>query len=349
MGLKEILFKKQDKKNQQFKEFIEQILDKSGNQEDSLKNYISEQIIKQNSDLIVQFLKSNEQYTRFINQNRLEITNVVEKFTEQIEQQINESVKQISDITKQNKEQYSEIISQYRLQYRRQFKDTVNRFIVTSNEQMAKFLTRSLSQTKLESAKLLEQISEKGNAQFSKFIEQISGTINTQNSVLVKQNTELIKQISEQTAQNHGTINKKFKELAMYQVLSTFREDLITIKINIMILEKLDNSKLRILHKLYLQYQRNQPSISVLDIPRGMIIIKILFPPFFTQMLKNLTFLKSQFNDKTYAEMAWSIKEYELFFKMFNKTPDRLNKMKNMLDLGIATSDKILTKLVSID
>ncbi len=341
MGIRKIFFKKQNKENQQYNEFIEQILDESDTQKNGLEKYISKQIIKQNLDLIEQFLKSNEQYATSINQNRQEITKVVEKFTEQAEQQINEFTIQISDIAKQIKD-IGKQIKELTINHTKQL-------LIKNDQQITKFLTRFLVQTKQENAKFLKQILQNSNTQFSKFIVQVSDIINTQNSVLIKQNTELIKQISEQTIQNHGTINKRFKELVTYQFLAAFRENLITIKTNIIILERLDSSHLNILHRLYLKYQRGHPDIPILDISRGMIIIKVLFPPFFTQILKNLSVLKSQFDDKTYTEMINTIIDCNLFFKNFNKTHMKINNIKKMLDSNIDIADKRLIELIDIN
>lgn len=286
-----------------------------------------------------------DKVTKFI----IQISENVKKITDQHKEDVKEFRGQISEIVKENTQQTKELIVQNSkqnadiiTQNKRQNSNLTKQFLVKSDKQITDFTKRFSRQIKLEQDKFLEQILEKNNAQFSEFIERLMEKNNEQNSILIKQNTQLVEQILSQSLENHGTIRKKFEELLTYQVLSTFRENLITIKTSISILEKLDNTKFKITYKLYLKYQKIHPGIPVLDITRGMIIIKILFPPFFTQMLNGLLILKGQFEYKTYIEMRDTIKQCDYFFKNFKK----LDGLKKMLDSGILIADTRLAELI---
>jgi len=166
--------------------------------------------------------------------------------------------------------------------------------------------------------------------------------------VFIKQNSELIAQLSQQSIKNKETINEKFEELITYQGLATFRENLIIIKTTILVLGKLDQPKLKIVYKLYLKYQELHSKIPILDIPRGMVIVKILFPPFFKHMLNNLENLKKRFDGKTYTEMTYNIKECNSFFRNFKREPIKLEKIIKNLDSNIVIIDNLLTKLIKV-
>ena len=209
------------------------------------------------------------------------------------------------------------------------------------------FMKQFSRQNKQENYELLEQISEENNKKIAGYIAQISKENNKQNSVFIRQNSELINYIKNESTRNHGTINKKFKELVNYQTLSQFREDLITIKTNITILEKLDNTQLKIFHNLYMQYHKSHSEIPSLDVTQGIIIIKMLFPGFFAKMLANLSVLKSQFEEDIYTEMIHTIKKCDYFFQNFIREPEKVNKVKEMLDSDIVIVDNMLVKLIS--
>ncbi len=277
----------------------------------------------------------------------------MEKLAEQTKQEIKGFIAEISNITEQQKEQYIDFNKQHKeqlkemfAQNRQQNKELLATFYQQNDKQIKEFLKQFLKNAKQENTELLGQILKEMDHSVSGFIEHFSQIMDIKNSAWINQNTQLIKQIEEQTAQNHGTINKRFEELTIYQVLATFRENLITIKTNLVILEKLDIRKINLLHELYLRYQRGHSNVPVLDITRGMITMKILLPPFFTRMLKNLSILKSQLDNKVYTEMTHAINDYNLFFKNINKKPEKLDEMKKLLDSNIVTVDEILAKLV---
>jgi len=114
----------------------------------------------------------------------------------------------------------------------------------------------------------------------------------------------------------------------------------------LVILETLDDTQLKIFHNLYREYHRVHSEIPILDVTQSIIIIKMLFPVFFTEILRNLAILKSQFEKDVYTEMTKTIKDCDSFFKNFKLHP-RLDKIKKMLDSDISTIDKLLTKLIN--
>lgn len=293
-----------------------------------------------------------EKVAKFI----IQISENIKKITEQHKEDIKEFIGQIPEITKQSTLQNEELITQNKkqneellLQSRRQNKDLTNQFLLKSQKQISDFTKIFSHQIKVEQDKFLEQILAKNNSQFSEFIERLVIKNNEQNSILIKQNTYLIEQILSQSLENHSTINKKFKELVAYQVLVAFRENLITIKTSMAILENLENTKFKIIHRLYLKYHSLHSEIPLLDITRGMIIIKIPFPLFFKQMLKNLLSLKSQFDEKTYSKMANTINYCDYFFKNFDENHERMLRNKKMLNSDIDVVNIRLAELIDIN
>lgn len=256
---------------------------------------------------------------------------------------IRESADQISEISKEKKRDYEEF--QISVKHHRQLnKDLIRQFLIANNNQTHKFMKQLSKHIMEKNNKLLVQISQKTNHQLSAFIEQISHELNKQSSVFITQNSKLTKEILDQSLKNHGTINEKFQELVMYPFIVTFRENLITVKTTLIIFEKLDAIQSKIFRNLYLKYHRLHPEIPVLDMTKGIIIIKILFPSFFAQMLKNLSYIKSQLDDDTLIEMTSTIKSCDSFFQNFNKS--KLKNIKINLDSYISTIDEIIIKLI---
>lgn len=302
--------------------------------ERKIRNYNAEKVIKFIVHISENIKKITEQHKKDI-----------EKFTGQIEGITKQGTQQNEELITQNKKQNEELI----LQSRRQNKDLTNQFLLKSEKQISDFTKRFSHQIKVEQDKFLEQILAKNNAQFSEFIERLIIKNNKQNSILIKQNTHLIEQILSQSLENHGAINKKFKELVAYQVLVAFREDLITIKTSMASLENLEKIKLKIIYKIYLKYHSQHSDVPLLDITRGMIIIKIPFPVFFKQMLKNLLSLKSQFDEKTYNKMTNTINYCDYFFKNFDENPERMLRNKKMLNSDIDVVNIRLAELIKIN
>jgi len=338
--------------------------------EDNNKQY--ENFIKENKIQIIEYIKQNkiekleyikqnsqnnnvivQQNLKYIQQNKIQLTEFINETYEQNKHEIKQFIEQISQIVTQNKEQIqneqTEMFKQNRKQNILISKDFSKNFSNILDEQNTKFMKQFSRQNKQENYELLEQISEQNEKQLSGFIDKISEENNKQNSVFIKQNTELISQILSQTRKNHGTINKKFEELVNYQTLSEFRENLITIKTNMIILQKLDDTQLKIYHNLHMKYHKIHSEIPVLDVTQGILIIKILFPSFFTEMLANLSILKNQFEDDVYTEMTYTIKKCDYFFKNFIREPEKLDEVKGMLESDIIIVENLLTKLTSIN
>ena len=292
---------------------------------DIIKN-ISDQISEQISK------KINYQYERVI------------KFADQFKM-IQESADQISDIVKQNKIAYKEFQGWVK-HSKRLNKDMINQFLITNNNQNNKFMKQISEHLRQKNNKLLEQISQNINQQLSTFREEISHKIDNQNSIFMAQNSKLTQEILDQSLKNHGTINEKFKELVMYQFLVTFRENLIIIKTTLVILERLDTSQLKIFRDLYLKFHTLHPEIPMLDVTRGILVIKILFPLFFVQMVKNLSSIKSQLDDDTITQITSTIKTCDSLFKNFSKS--QLKDIKMNLNSDISAIDKIIAKLIDV-
>jgi len=193
---------------------------------------------------------------------------------------------------------------------------------------------------------LLEQITKTINEKTSKMVKQISIKLEKQNTVFVTQNSKLTKEILDQSLKNHGTINEKFNDLVMYQFLVTLRENLIAIKTTLDILETLDKSQSKIFHNLYLKYHRLHPHIPILDVTQGIIIVKILFPTFFVNVLSNLSLLKNQFDEKTAQEIEITIKNCDSLFQKIDKS--KLTNLKTSLEFFISEIDKKIIKLIDI-
>ena len=288
-------------------------------------------------------------------QNKQILRESLDKVIEKYQKENEKYLEDLSEMSKQDKKFYEDIM----MKTRKQISDTLtlNRhqnsasqidFFNKSKKQLTELIEQISKQAKQTNIKFLEQIVEQTNNQISGFIEHISEKNNQQNSIFIKQNSELIRQLSQQSIKNHGTINEKFEALRTYQVLSAFRENMITIKTSMLILEKLDDKKFKIMYKLYLKCQELHSEIPVLDINRGMIIIKLLCPRFFKQMHNNLVTLKSQFDEKTYKEMTDNIKECDSFFRNFKREPQRLSKIKSMLDSNIVITDNLLTESIKV-
>ena len=96
-----------------------------------------------------------------------------------------------------------------------------------------------------------------------------------------------------------------------------------------------------------MQYHKSHSEIPSLDVTQGIIIIKMLFPGFFAKMLANLSVLKSQFEEDIYTEMIHTIKKCDYFFQNFIREPEKVNKVKEMLDSDIVIVDNMLVKLIS--
>ncbi len=273
--------------------------------------------------------------SKFLDKNRTEKVRTKQRYQkklqiEQIKQEINEFIEKISEIGSENR--------QCNREYQKNISNIFHKEITAFIKQFSKYI-------KHENTKLLEQISEQANHQILGFIQQISEENNRQNSIFIKQNTELIREILSQSLRNHGAIDKRFDDFVIYQKLSDLRENLTTIKTNIIILERLDNTQLKIFRNMYLKYQNSQSKIPSLDITQGIIIIKILLPSFFIEMLRKVSFLKSQFDD-TYTEMRDTVNSSNYFFKNFDRDSDR-DKMKEMLDSAIGIVDKQLAELIN--
>jgi len=346
-----------DQINSQNSEFVEQFSEKSNKQYENFIKQNKEQnifYIRQNRIEKSEYVKqSYEQNLQYIRQNRKHFTEYVDKTFGQIKQEVNEFIEQISDLGNQNKIEYENLITQNKKQYtellrenRERHRALIRQLSDILDKQITTFIKQISKQVNQKNNNILEQISENINHQILGFIEKISQEGNRQNSVFIRQNTDLIRQILSQSLQNHGTISKKFGEIVSYQKLSELRENLIIIKTTIIILEKLDSTQLKALYNLYLKYHRTYPNIPILDLTRGFLIVKILFPSFFTEMFRNLSILKNQFDDTAYTEITITLKEYDTFFKNFIRDSNRIAKIKKMLDTDIATVDKMLTKLI---
>ena len=383
---KELLKHNADQNIKQYKEFIEWFSEKVSQKNDEHSEKIGKEIselsesflennnkqyedfVKQNKIQNIQYIKQNkiekleyikqssEQNLKYIQQNKIQLTEFVNKTIGQNKQEIKDFIEQISHLGTQNEEQYNNVIIQIQKQQtqifeqnRKQNKEISKDFSNILDEENTKFMKQFSRQNKQENYELLEQISEQNEKQLSGFIDKISEENNKQNSVFIKQNTELISQILSQTARNHGTINKKFEELVNYQTLSEFRENLITIKTNMIILQKLDDTQLKIYHNLHMKYHKIHSEIPVLDVNQGILIIKILFPYFFTEMFANLSILKNQFEEDVYIQMTHTIKKCDYFFKNFIREPEKLDEVKEMLDSDIVIVENLLTKLTSIN
>lgn len=265
------------------------------------------------------------------------ITESADKF-----EMIKKSADQILEISKEKKKDYEEFQVLVR-QTRQLNKDLISQFLITSKNQTDKFMKQLLYHTEEKNTKLLGQILQKTNQQIFEFIEQISHKLENQSSIFITQNSKLTKEILSQSLKNHGTINEKFEQLVMYPFLVAFRGDLITLKTNLVILGNLDATQSKIFRNLYLKYHSLHPEIPVLDITQGILVVKILFPSFFRQILKNLSYLKTQINDNTITEMTVTIKSCDYFFQNLNKT--KLKNIKTNLNSDISKIDKIIIKL----
>lgn len=293
--------------------------------------------------------QSYQQNLQTIKQNKLIFTDYVDKtFSKYIEQ--------IKNFGEQNKKEIEELITQVKTQHlenlreNRSFTKEITKGIsVIFHNEITTFTKQFSKHIKGENTKLLEQIleqsSEQINHQISEFIEKIAEQNNTNNSVFIKQNTKLITEILSQTSQNHQSIDQKFEKFVTYQNLSEFRENLVTIKTNILILERLDDTQLKIFRNLYLRYHKGTSKLPSLDVTQGILIIKILFPVFFSEMSKKLFLLKNEFEDK-YTEMTHTIQSSDYFFMNFKKS-EKLDEIKKMLDLDINRVDEQLLKLIN--
>jgi len=275
-------------------------------------------------------------------------TDAAHRITETANQfeSIKVSADQLLEITKGRKKDYEEF--QVLVKYIRELnKDLISQFLITSKNQTSEFMKQLSHHTYEKNTKLLEQILEKINQQNSAFIEQISLTIDKQSTVFITQNSKLTKEILVQSIKNYGTINEKFKQLVSYPFLVTFREELIIIRTNLVILESLDHIELKTFHYLYLKYHKIHPEIPFLDMTHGVLVVKILFPAFFTEMLNNLSNIKIQLNEEdTFDEMETTIKSCNVFFHNLNKR--NLEDIKTSLNSHISKIDKILVKLIDV-
>ena len=128
------------------------------------------------------------------------------------------------------------------------------------------------------------------------------------------------------------------ENLRAYLSLAEFRENLITIKSNIIILEKQNKGFLASLSFFSLRYQNNNPNAIIFDLrPRKN--IQFLLSAFFRQMHKNLTESKSYFTPENFQEIIHTIEDSEKFFKKSNNEQIRI---KNNLDSYINLSNKLL-------
>jgi len=360
--------------NKKNSENISKILEKS--KEYYQISEVREQILKENIEHYENFLKQNKEQNRFYgNQNRIEkseyikqsyeqnlqyirqnrkyFTEYIDKTFGEIKQEVIEFIEQISELGNQNKLEYKNLITQNKKQYTEFLRENKERqreltgnLLSIFDKQITTIIKQISVQVNQKNAILLEQITKNINHQILGCIEQISEENNKQNSVFIKQNSELINYIKSESTRNHGTINQKFRELVKYQTLSQFRENLIIIKTNMIILEKLDNTQLKIFHNLYMQYHKKHSEIPVLDVTQGILIIKILFPRFFTEMLANLSILKSQFEEESYIEITQLIKKCDYFFQNFIRV-EKVNIIKEMLDSDIVIVDNMLAKIIS--
>ena len=262
---------------------------------------------------------------------------------------IKESADNILEISKEKKHDYAQqkkdhMEFQVEVKNIKQLnKDLINKFLITNNNQISKFMMQLSAHIRQKNINLLEQITENNNQQDSEFIEQISNKLDKQNFSFITQNSKLTKEILAQSIKNYDTINKKFEKLVSYPFLVRFSDDLITLKTSMSVLEKLDHAQSKTFYNLYLKYQKLHPNIPILDMTQGVLIIKILFPPFFAKMLKNLTYIKSHLDDDTMTEMTGTIKNSNSLFQSFNRS-----QLKTInLDSHISTINKIIMKLMN--
>lgn len=345
--------------HQQYSRFINDLSEFNSKQTQELKEYLVKQInqqssqhIKQNKIEKLEYIKqSHQQNLAYLTQNKQQFVEFVDKTVGENKEEIKISIKKISDIHKQNKELYDNLITQNKKQIaemltqnKKQNSEHLKDFFDKSNKHMTIFIERFSKHATRENTRLLQQISKQTDQQISKFIKEISEKSNKQNLMFIKQNASLIKQMLQQSVDNHGTINEKMQKLVMYQPLLRLRENLVTIKISVAIIEKLDASQLKTVKNLYSEYTRLYPKVPFLDVTRGMIISKMLFPSFFTEILKNISSLKSQFDGDVYIEMTQTIHACALFFRNF-KT-DNLGEINGMLGSDMVILDEMLAKMI---
>ena len=304
-------------------------------------------------DLSLEYIKqSHEQNLAYRTQNKMDIEEFVNKTIGKNKKEIKEFIKKISEIGEQNKRQYDDLVAQNKKQIsemfttnKKQNSEYLKSFFDKSNQYVTRFIERFSYQASRENEKLLEKIHEQTHKQISKFIKNISEKNHQQNSIFIKQNTKLIDELLHQSLANHGTVSQRMESLLMYQILSTLRENLVTIKISMTIFEKLDGSQLKIVKNLYLEYQKLYPTIPFLDVTRGMILAKILFPSFFSEIIKKMSRIKNQFDDETEcAEMLQTVHLCASFFKNFNAKS--IGENQQMLKLHIQTLDEMLEKII---
>ena len=359
--LKKELLEKSIKNHENFRlentkqniELKEELLEKSTLQYENFMGENTKQNIefmKQNKIEKLEYIKQNyQQNLAYITQNKQKISEYIDKIIKRYDEKINKFIDQVSEIEKQNKKQYEELGTQNKKQIsetvaknRKQNVEHQEDFFVKFNKYLIKEMTKHKEQISKhamqENTKLQEQTLEKIDQKILTIMKQISD----KSSIHIKENAKLINVIFEQA--NQGILQKKVDKLVMYQPLLALRENLITIKINMTILEKLDSSKLRVVKNLYLEYKRLYPKIPFLDVTRGMIITKVLFPSFFKEILKNITHLKNQFEDESYTEMTKALHAHTLFFNNFNHKS--INENQIILESNIAILDEMLAKIM---
>jgi len=259
------------------------------------------------------------------------------EFTNQFET-ILETADKISKISRENKtsfEKFQILIKQYKQLHI----DLSNKIEIENGNQRAKFLRQLTHYHKEKNIEHFEKI----NKQNSTFLEQISIILQKQNSPIIIQNSQIIKEIHAQLVKNYDTINEKFEKLERYQFMVTFRENMNTVYTTLSILEKFDSSQIKSYHHMYLKYQKSHPKIPFLDLVDGVLIVKILFPSFFTEMLNNLSHIQNQLDDKTLSEMKFTLKICNDFFQ--NRNKPNLKKIKTEINSHISEIDKLILKL----
>ena len=227
--------------------------------------------------------------------------------------------------------------------------DTARKVFENTGKQLSKFLIGLSDQNKSVNDRLLQHLSHTVDAKNTELLEKMSEKYEDQKSVIIKQNTELISQILSQSLQNQGTIKEKFRELVIYQYLSRFRENLTIIKTSLTILATLDSTQLKIFQNLYTQYNKKHSKVPILDVTQGIIVIKLLFPPFFQRILRDMKIFEKIIEDEDYTKMKENIEYCNYNMKNFSINRTKINKIKPKLDSHIEIVDNLLEKIISLD
>ena len=305
-------------------------------------------------DVLQQNTIQNKEYLK---QNREQITETVTKIIEQNNSEIQKFIKFITEITQQNRKEDKSFIlennetmkklnTEFFKNSKHQHLEISRDFLSKSSTQFKNMINNATISNKQENSLLLQNFVTENKNQYNEFIKMISIQIDEKNSTFIKQNTNLIKELLEQSLISQGTVKQKYSELIIYQILSAFRKDCLIIKNSLIVLEKMDASEIKVARNLSAQYQKNQHKIPILDMTRGLIVIKLLFPPFFLQMYNNLDILKNYLDHTTYSEIIQTIEKCESFFKVY-KNHKKIDEINKNLESHISTLDKLLVKLVT--